>query len=93
MKRRLSGKGMKLQASYVLLKLLWLVLILFGPCLPILDALIALLANIYSILLFGTDAQILDVKETEDHGANLPGCGSSTMAWLALALQSAACCE
>eukprot|EP00971_Amphidinium_carterae_P166289 3295892-Amphidinium_carterae.1 len=79
MKRRLSGKGMTLQASYVLLKLLWLMVILFGPCLPILNALIALAANIYSILLFGTDAQVLNVKEKEDHGASLPGCGSSTM--------------
>eukprot|EP00971_Amphidinium_carterae_P248115 4926363-Amphidinium_carterae.1 len=72
MKRRLRGKGMTLQASYALLKLLWLVVVLLGPCLPILNALIALLANIYSILLFGTDAQVLDVKETEDDGASLP---------------------
>eukprot|EP00971_Amphidinium_carterae_P208436 4135541-Amphidinium_carterae.1 len=69
MKGRLTGNGMKLQASYVLLKLLWLVVTLFGPCLPILNALIALLANVYSILLFGTNAQILDVKETEEHGS------------------------
>eukprot|EP00971_Amphidinium_carterae_P197054 3911141-Amphidinium_carterae.1 len=60
---------MTLQASYVLLKLLWLVMTLFGPCLPILNALIALLANIYPILLFGTDAAILDVKEIEEHGS------------------------
>eukprot|EP00971_Amphidinium_carterae_P230009 4565158-Amphidinium_carterae.1 len=70
MKLRLRGTGMKLQASYVLLKFSWLVMTLFGPCLPILSTLIALLVNIYSILLFGTNAQVLDVKETEDHGAS-----------------------
>eukprot|EP00971_Amphidinium_carterae_P257876 5118716-Amphidinium_carterae.1 len=70
-----------------------------------------MLANIYSILLFGTDFQVLDVKETEDHGASLPSFsfilgvkaketedeehrpslprfGFSTVALLALALQS-----
>eukprot|EP00971_Amphidinium_carterae_P020923 412894-Amphidinium_carterae.1 len=103
---------MTLQASYVLLKILWLVVTVFGPCLPILNTLIALLANIYSILLFGTDFEVfevLDVKETEEHaaslprfgfildvkeiddeehGASLPSFGLSTVASLALALQS-----
>eukprot|EP00971_Amphidinium_carterae_P276039 5477615-Amphidinium_carterae.1 len=88
MKVRLTGNGMTLQASYALLKLSWLVVTLFGPCLPILNALIALIANIYSILLFSTDAQLLDLEETVQHGANMPSCGSSTMALLALALQS-----
>eukprot|EP00971_Amphidinium_carterae_P017536 345367-Amphidinium_carterae.1 len=88
LRRRFRGKGITLQDSNVLLKLLWLVMTLFGPCLQILNALIAMLANIYSILLFGTDAQILDVKETEEHASGLPRCGSSTMALLALALQS-----
>eukprot|EP00971_Amphidinium_carterae_P189678 3765065-Amphidinium_carterae.1 len=66
------GNGMTLKGSYVLLKFSWLVVTLFGPCLPILNALIALLVNIYSILLFGTGTQVLDVKETEEHGASLP---------------------
>eukprot|EP00971_Amphidinium_carterae_P115890 2295477-Amphidinium_carterae.1 len=88
MKARLRGKGMTLQASCVLLKLLWFVVTLFGPCLPVLNALIALIANIYSILLFGTDAGVLNVKETDKHEASLPSCGSSTMALLALAWQS-----
>eukprot|EP00971_Amphidinium_carterae_P239263 4749808-Amphidinium_carterae.1 len=88
MKRRTTGNGMTLQGSYVLLKLLWLVVTLFGPCLPILNALSALIANIYSILLFNTDAQLLDVKETVEHSASMPSCGSSTMALLALVLQS-----
>eukprot|EP00971_Amphidinium_carterae_P060584 1199096-Amphidinium_carterae.1 len=75
MKGRVRGNGMTLQASNVLLMFFWLVVILFGPCLPILNTLIALSANIYSILLFGTDFQVLDVKETEEYGASLPSLG------------------
>eukprot|EP00971_Amphidinium_carterae_P324364 6445948-Amphidinium_carterae.1 len=56
-RRRLRGKGMTLKATYVLLKFVWLVVTLFGPCLPILNTLIAVLVNIHSILLFGTDFQ------------------------------------
>eukprot|EP00971_Amphidinium_carterae_P166861 3306645-Amphidinium_carterae.1 len=66
---------MTLQAAGVMLQLSWLVLTLFGPCLPILHALIALLVNIYSFLLFGTDFRVLDVKEIEEHGASLPSFG------------------
>eukprot|EP00971_Amphidinium_carterae_P085170 1684926-Amphidinium_carterae.1 len=87
-KRRFGGGSMTLENSYVLLKFSWLAVTLFGPCLPILNTLIALLAHIYSILLFDTDAQVLDVKKTEEHGASLPSCGSSTVAFLSLALQS-----
>eukprot|EP00971_Amphidinium_carterae_P342785 6482211-Amphidinium_carterae.2 len=82
-----NGNGMTLTDSQVLLMFLWLVVALFGPCLPILHALIALLANIYSILLFGTDRQFLYVKETAAHVAILPSFGFSTVALLALALQ------
>eukprot|EP00971_Amphidinium_carterae_P035452 697990-Amphidinium_carterae.1 len=92
-KGRLRGNSMTLLASSVLLKFLWLVVTLFGPCLPILSILIALLANIYSILLFGTDAQVLDLKETEAHEEGLPSFGFSTVTLLALALQSSNCYE
>eukprot|EP00971_Amphidinium_carterae_P313894 6238714-Amphidinium_carterae.1 len=95
---RLRGNSMSLAGSHVLLKFLWLVVTLFGPCLPILHALIALTATIYSVLLFGTDAQVLDVKEgeeqlldvteTPEHMASMPRFGFSTAALLALALQS-----
>eukprot|EP00971_Amphidinium_carterae_P306557 6091960-Amphidinium_carterae.1 len=89
-KQRLRGNGMTLKASCVLLKFLWLVVTLFGPCLPILNILIALLANIHSILLFGTNmiGNILDVMEIEEHVASLPSFGFSTVALLALAWQS-----
>eukprot|EP00971_Amphidinium_carterae_P134292 2660603-Amphidinium_carterae.1 len=83
-----DGKGINLTSSHVLLDFLWLVVTLFGPCLPILHALIALLANIYSILLFGTDTQFLYAKETPEQNASLPSVGFSTVALLALALQS-----
>eukprot|EP00971_Amphidinium_carterae_P046277 910960-Amphidinium_carterae.1 len=93
-KLRIAGRGMTLVNSYVLLQFLWLEVTLFGPCLPILNTLVALLANIYSILLFGcqarmpggSDAQLLDVTET--HAASIPSFGFSTVASLALALQS-----
>eukprot|EP00971_Amphidinium_carterae_P067804 1342730-Amphidinium_carterae.1 len=83
-----NGNGMALKDSNVLLKYLWLVVTLFGPCLPILHALIVLLSHIYSILLFGTNKQFLYVKETGARVASLPSFGFSTVALLALALQS-----
>eukprot|EP00971_Amphidinium_carterae_P049721 980174-Amphidinium_carterae.1 len=85
---RLRGKGMSLESSYALLQLSCLVMTLFGPCLPILNTLIALLANIYSMLLFGCDWQILDWKETNEHAASLPSFGFSTVALLTLAFHS-----
>eukprot|EP00971_Amphidinium_carterae_P330106 6462960-Amphidinium_carterae.1 len=87
-KARLTGNGMGLATSHSLLKLSWLMVTLFGPCLPILNALIALLANIYSILLFGSDAKLLDLKETDAHATGLPSLGFSTVALLALVLHS-----
>eukprot|EP00971_Amphidinium_carterae_P125515 2486375-Amphidinium_carterae.1 len=83
-----NGNAMTLADSNVLLKFLWLVVTLFGPCVPILHALIALLATIYSVLLFGTDRQFLYVKETPANVESLPSFGFSTVALLALALQS-----
>eukprot|EP00971_Amphidinium_carterae_P200101 3971321-Amphidinium_carterae.1 len=74
LKVRLGGSGMTLEGSHVLLKFLWLVVILFGPCLPILNSLITLLASVYSILLFGTNAQLLAVDVThEDEGEAVNG--------------------
>eukprot|EP00971_Amphidinium_carterae_P228928 4541653-Amphidinium_carterae.1 len=86
-KLRFGGNGMTLEGSHVLLKFSWLVVTLFGPCLPILNALIALLVNIYCILLFGCDAEFLYVKTSEAHRATIPRCGFRMIALLALALQ------
>eukprot|EP00971_Amphidinium_carterae_P299521 5950970-Amphidinium_carterae.1 len=87
-KGTLTSNGMTLRNSHVLLNCLWLAVALIWPCLPILHARIALLVNIYSILVFGTDAQILKVKETEEDLASLPSFGLSMVALLALAWQS-----
>eukprot|EP00971_Amphidinium_carterae_P092734 1836387-Amphidinium_carterae.1 len=87
-KGRFVGSGMSLESSHVLLQLSWLIVTLFGPSLPVLNTLIALLANIYSILLFGSDSQILDLQETSEHAASLPSAGFSTVAWLTLAYHS-----
>eukprot|EP00971_Amphidinium_carterae_P065577 1299301-Amphidinium_carterae.1 len=86
-----DGNGMTLADSHVLLKFSWLVLTVFGPCLPILHALIALLANIYSVLLFGTDTQFLYEKETRAtpaHLTGLPSFGFGMVVLLAFAWQS-----
>eukprot|EP00971_Amphidinium_carterae_P123388 2443509-Amphidinium_carterae.1 len=63
---------MSLNHAHVLLIFLWLAVTLFGPCLPILHALIALLANVYYVVLFGTNAQVLDVREIKENVASLP---------------------
>eukprot|EP00971_Amphidinium_carterae_P118016 2338098-Amphidinium_carterae.1 len=87
-KRRLRGTRMSLESAHALLQLSWLVMTLFGPCLPILNTLIALLTNIYSILLFGCDSHLLDLKETNEHTASLPSFGFSPVALLTLAFHS-----
>eukprot|EP00971_Amphidinium_carterae_P126158 2499194-Amphidinium_carterae.1 len=85
---------MKLEGSHVLLTFSWLTVTMFGPCLPILNTLIALLTNIYSILLFGSNAQLLgsdadllDMSTTQVREARLPSFGFSVVALLALVLQ------
>eukprot|EP00971_Amphidinium_carterae_P171222 3393894-Amphidinium_carterae.1 len=90
----LDGIGLTLEGSHVLLKFGWLVVILFGPCLPILNALSAVLVNVYSILLFGSERKFLDAREnvldangTQEAGATIPGFGFSTVALFALVLQ------
>eukprot|EP00971_Amphidinium_carterae_P246337 4892757-Amphidinium_carterae.4 len=82
----MGRNGMRLRSSHVLLKFSWLVVTLFGPCLPLLNTLVALVANVYAILLFGCDAKVLHVK-TLNHRPTIPSFGLSTVAALALALQ------
>eukprot|EP00971_Amphidinium_carterae_P347473 6489506-Amphidinium_carterae.1 len=84
-KARLGGEGMRLESSYVLLQFSWLMATLFGPCLPILNALIALNASIYSILLFGCDSELLDLSAPNKHAASLPSFGLRTVALVTLA--------
>eukprot|EP00971_Amphidinium_carterae_P261321 5184225-Amphidinium_carterae.1 len=63
---RRSAKRMTPGVASVLLSYTWLVATLFGPCLPILNALLALFAMIYSVLLFGSDVEILGMSDS--HG-------------------------
>eukprot|EP00971_Amphidinium_carterae_P063157 1249822-Amphidinium_carterae.1 len=85
---RFSGKRMTLRAANVLLSYTWLLLVLFGPCLPVLNALMALLSIIYSILLFGSDPQLVDLGKSPEHSGGVQNFGSATVALLALILQS-----
>eukprot|EP00971_Amphidinium_carterae_P108793 2154131-Amphidinium_carterae.1 len=55
-------RHVKLEKTDVVLRFTWLVVALFGPSLPILNALIALLSKIYFVLLFGSDLEVLDMK-------------------------------
>eukprot|EP00971_Amphidinium_carterae_P014643 289182-Amphidinium_carterae.1 len=87
-KARFRRTGMSVESSYVLLQFSWLMVTLFGPCLPILNTQVALLANIYCNLLFGCHSQLLDVKETLKHTSGLPSFGFSTVALLPLAFHS-----
>eukprot|EP00971_Amphidinium_carterae_P141779 2808557-Amphidinium_carterae.1 len=61
---RIRGQRMTLQAANVLLSYTWLVVTVFGPCLPILNALIAAFVNIYCLLFFGLDLGLLDTKQS-----------------------------
>eukprot|EP00971_Amphidinium_carterae_P262005 5196985-Amphidinium_carterae.1 len=58
-----ADKRLTLQASDVVLRFAWVVVAVFGPSLPVLNALIALLAKIYSVLLFGSDSEVLDMSD------------------------------
>eukprot|EP00971_Amphidinium_carterae_P027619 544067-Amphidinium_carterae.1 len=55
--KKLVGKRMPMRASDVTLRFTWVVVALFGPSLPVLSALIALLSKIYFVLLFGSDSE------------------------------------
>eukprot|EP00971_Amphidinium_carterae_P123894 2454056-Amphidinium_carterae.1 len=87
-KARFVGNGMSLESSHALLQFSWLVVTLFGPCLPILNTLIVLFANIYSFLLFGSHSGILVLKETDENTASLPSLSFSMVALLTLAFHS-----
>eukprot|EP00971_Amphidinium_carterae_P091683 1814962-Amphidinium_carterae.1 len=88
LKVRFGGHGMTLRGLLVLLQFLWLVVTLFGPCLPVLITLSALLANTYSVLLFNTDPQLLEMNKSQEEGARLPNFGFSMVTLLAVVLQS-----
>eukprot|EP00971_Amphidinium_carterae_P179310 3556565-Amphidinium_carterae.1 len=47
------------------LRFAWAVVAVFGPSLPVLNVFIALLSKIYSVLLFGSDAEVLDMRSSQ----------------------------
>eukprot|EP00971_Amphidinium_carterae_P292329 5803007-Amphidinium_carterae.1 len=61
--KKLRGKCIRLRSSDVTLRFAWAVLAVFGPSLPILNVLIAFLSKIYSILLFGSNLELLDMSD------------------------------
>eukprot|EP00971_Amphidinium_carterae_P309373 6147833-Amphidinium_carterae.1 len=64
---KLFKRRMRLDTSDVVLRFAWVVVALFGPSLPILNALIALLSKIYPVLLFGSDSEMLDMRDGSYH--------------------------
>eukprot|EP00971_Amphidinium_carterae_P338251 6475497-Amphidinium_carterae.1 len=61
--KKLANKRMTLQASDCLLRFAWAVAAVFGPSLPVLNMLIAFLSKIYTVLLFGSDSEVLDMRD------------------------------
>eukprot|EP00971_Amphidinium_carterae_P299541 5951535-Amphidinium_carterae.1 len=61
----LADKRWTLQASDVVLPFAWVVVAVFGPSLPVLNILITFLSNIYSVLLFGSDSEVLDMRDEQ----------------------------
>eukprot|EP00971_Amphidinium_carterae_P006996 138581-Amphidinium_carterae.1 len=59
---QLAEKRMTLEAAGVVLQFGWVVVALFGPSLPVLNVLIAFMSKLYSVLLFGSDSDILDMS-------------------------------
>eukprot|EP00971_Amphidinium_carterae_P100403 1985747-Amphidinium_carterae.1 len=68
----MSGNFMKLTDANVLLSYVWLATLVFGPCLPILNLLIAVLANVHSFLLFYGPGFGLDAAGRTEMGKTNP---------------------
>eukprot|EP00971_Amphidinium_carterae_P321810 6396774-Amphidinium_carterae.1 len=84
----LNSTQMKLHSASALLSYTWLLVTLFGPCLPILNGLLALLVKIYYFLLFGSDLELLHMTRTQKHSIGVHNCLSICIALLALAMHS-----
>eukprot|EP00971_Amphidinium_carterae_P036672 720763-Amphidinium_carterae.1 len=70
-KKQLGGRGMTLKHARVLLSYTWLVITLFGVCLPILNLLVVLLAKIHAFLLFASDSPLLDMHESREQSTSV----------------------
>eukprot|EP00971_Amphidinium_carterae_P038125 749408-Amphidinium_carterae.1 len=61
--KKLAEKRVTLQAADGVLRFTWVVVAVFGPTLPVLNVLIVLLSKIYAVLLFGSNAQVLNMSD------------------------------
>eukprot|EP00971_Amphidinium_carterae_P098138 1941444-Amphidinium_carterae.1 len=68
----MGGSFMKLIDANRLLSYVWLATLVFGPCLPILNLLIAVLASVHSFLLFYAPGFGLDPAERTEMGSTNP---------------------
>eukprot|EP00971_Amphidinium_carterae_P026233 517318-Amphidinium_carterae.1 len=59
---KLFKRHVTVEKSDVVLRFAWVVVALFGPSIPVLNVLIALLSKIYFVLLFGSDVEVLDMS-------------------------------
>eukprot|EP00971_Amphidinium_carterae_P340329 6478607-Amphidinium_carterae.1 len=82
-------KQMPLKDASVLLSYAWLLETVFGPCLPILNALIAMLTKIYSALLFSSHVALLDMDECQEQRTSVQNFGFGSVTLWAFALMFA----
>eukprot|EP00971_Amphidinium_carterae_P346899 6488652-Amphidinium_carterae.1 len=87
-KEELKARRMKVTDAAVLLNYTWLILALFGPCLPLFNVLSVLLARIYFVLLFGCNLKMLVEDRNEQQSTGVINTGFSSVAFLALVLHS-----
>eukprot|EP00971_Amphidinium_carterae_P107337 2126502-Amphidinium_carterae.1 len=87
LRARCFGIRMTLQSANVLLTYTWLILALYGPCLPVLNGLIFCLAKVYILLLFGS-LRLLNTDRIQKYSAGVHSLGFRSVALLALAMQS-----
>eukprot|EP00971_Amphidinium_carterae_P285638 5671427-Amphidinium_carterae.1 len=83
---QLTDARLPRRAATVLLSFTWLVAALLGPCFPILNALLAVLAKIYSVLLFGPD-MILEMDMSPGYSEIVNSFGFRSVVRLVLVLQ------
>eukprot|EP00971_Amphidinium_carterae_P010568 208857-Amphidinium_carterae.1 len=85
--KMLAAKGASLKDAKVVLSYTWLTVALFGPCLPILNALLAFLPKLFSVIHFDCDLQLLDTSIGQKRDACLESIGFRSVTLLALVLQ------
>mmetsp|Transcript_12498 Transcript_12498/g.23064 ORF Transcript_12498/g.23064 Transcript_12498/m.23064 type:complete len:123 (-) Transcript_12498:41-409(-) len=85
LQKGLGGK-LTLQDASVLLSYTWLAITLFGPYVPILNMLNAMLVKIYYMLLFVWDVLLL-TKENQPKASSLESTGLHSISMIAMGLE------